>query len=397
MSISVMIVDDEENARLNIGAFLSEKGFELVLCDTLSKAREALQRGEADIVLLDVDLPDGYGPSLLFDIAQLPFQPLVIIITAFGDIDMAVDAMKKGAKDFLTKPIDFDRLEESIQRLVEMVKLRRELMHYRQLQKNHLKFVVGASDKFNQSLQEAKRAARVSVSVLITGETGSGKEVIAKYIHDEGSRAGKAFVALNCGAIQATVLESELFGYEPGAFTGAEKRKIGLMELADEGILFLDEIASMPLDIQVKLLRAIEDKAFYRVGGTKLIKVDVQLLAASNRDLQKMVDEGEFRQDLYYRLKVVDVNVPSLRERSEDIAELTGFFISKFNSQMGMNIQDISPLALNALISYQWPGNIRELSNAIERAMLFCDDAIIELSHLPSNISQKMKLLPPCL
>jgi transcriptional regulator with PAS, ATPase and Fis domain len=259
------------------------------------------------------------------------------------------------------------------------------------MQKSSLKFIVGASDGFNKALQEAKRAARVSVSVLITGETGTGKEVIAKFIHHEGPRSAKAFVPLNCAAIQATVLESELFGYEAGAFTGAERRKIGLMELADEGILFLDEIASMPLDIQVKLLRAIEDKSFYRVGGTKLVKIDVQLLAASNRDLRKMVDAGEFRQDLYYRLKVVDVDVPPLRERKEDIAELTGFFIRKFNSQMGMNILDISPMALNALIAYDWPGNIRELSNAIERAMLFCDEAIIELSHLPSDISKNLQ------
>jgi len=385
-----MIVDDEENARNNIGDFLSMKGYDLVLCETFSEAREGLLRAEADVVLLDVQLPDGYGPNLLYDIAQLPNRPPCIIITAYGDIEMAVDAMRNGALDFLTKPIEFERLEQSIQKAIEIVVLRRELDHLRKIHKEDLKFITGSAPGFRDVIQQANRTSKTSVSVLITGETGTGKEVVARYIYNQGTRKGKPFIAVNCSAIQQTVLESELFGYEAGAFTGAERRKIGFMELADGGILFLDEISSMLLDIQVKLLRAIEERAFYRVGGTKLVKVDVQILAASNRNLTKMVEEGQFRQDLYYRLKVVDIEIPPLRERAEDIPELVGFFIRKFNQQMGMNIIDISPLALDALKKYIWPGNIRELSNAIERAMLFCDDAVIDLVHLPSDVVKKV-------
>jgi transcriptional regulator with PAS, ATPase and Fis domain len=221
---------------------------------------------------------------------------------------------------------------------------------------------------------------------LITGETGTGKEVLANAIHKMGPRANKPFVAINCAAIQSTVLESELFGYEAGAFTGADKRKHGLMEVADGGVLFLDEIASMPVDMQAKLLRAIEEKAFRRVGGTNLIQVDVQILAASNRNLPNMIAEGRFREDLYYRLKVVDLHLPALRERKVDIPDLVGLFICKNNQRMGLNITDVTPRALAALTAHDWPGNIRELRNAVERAMLFCDEEAIDLAHLPSEL-----------
>jgi len=237
-------------------------------------------------------------------------------------------------------------------------------------------------------VNQAHRAAEASVSILITGETGTGKEVLAHFIQQNGPRANKPFIAVNCAAIQSTVLESELFGYEAGAFTDAQRKKPGLMEVADEGVLFLDEISSMPLDVQAKLLRAIEQKAFWRVGGTKLIKVDVQTLAASNRDLPKMIAEGQFREDLYYRLKVVDLHLPALRERKADIPELVGFLIRKINARLGMNVTNITPRAMQALMNYNWPGNIRELSNAIERALLFCDDDAIDLSHLPMDIAQ---------
>jgi transcriptional regulator with PAS, ATPase and Fis domain len=235
-------------------------------------------------------------------------------------------------------------------------------------------------------LTQAQRAAATSVSVLITGETGTGKEVLAQFIHKNGPRANKPFIAINCAAIQNTMLESELFGYEAGAFTGAERRKHGLMEVADGGVLFLDEIASMPMDIQAKLLRAIEERAFRRVGGTNLVKVDVQILAASNRNLMTMIQNGQFREDLYYRLKVVDLHIPPLRDRKVDIPELVGFFIRQNNPRLGMNVTNITPRALQVLIAYNWPGNIRELSNAIERAMLFCDGGTIDLEHLPIDV-----------
>ncbi len=388
MSYSVLIVDDEENARKNIGDFLTSKKYEVIEAENLKKAREAIQKGTGDVILLDVQLPDGYGPNLLQETANLAVRPPVIIITAFGDIQMAVEAMRNGAHDFLTKPVDLTNLEQSLQRACETVSLRRELAHLRKTQSENLGFVLGHNPLMQSVIEQAKRAANASVSVLITGETGTGKEVLARFIHSSGPRSGKPFIALNCAAIQNTMLESELFGYEAGAFTGAEKRKPGLMEVADNGILFLDEISSMPLDTQAKLLRVIEENAFRRVGGTTLIRVDVEVLAASNRDLKLMMKNGDFREDLYFRLKVVDLNLPSLRERKEDIPDLVGYFIRNFNMKLGKNILGISPKALQALKAYNWPGNIRELSNAMERAALFCDTESIELADLPLDISR---------
>lgn len=386
MSATILIVDDEENARLNIGSFLTSRGYEIIGAATLGEARASLQRGRADIVLLDVQLPDGYGPNLLEETAHLPMRPPIILITAYGDIEMAVDAMKSGAHDFLQKPIRLAELEKSIQRAQEIVAMRRELAHLRNARHEQLDFVIGKSPKMKSVLDQAQRAATASVSVLITGETGTGKEVLAGAIHRVGPRANKPFIAINCAAIQSTVLESELFGYEAGAFTGAEKRKLGLMEVADGGILFLDEISSMPLEMQAKLLRALEERAFRRVGGTNLIQVDVQILAASNRDLPKAIQEGKFREDLYYRLKVVDLHLPALRDRREDIPDLVGLFMRKNNQRMGLNITDVAPRAMEALTAHSWPGNIRELRNVVERAMLFCDDPCIDLSHLPPEI-----------
>jgi len=235
-------------------------------------------------------------------------------------------------------------------------------------------------------LNQAQRAATASVSVLITGETGTGKEVLAHALHQMGTRAGKPFIAVNCAALQSTMLETELFGHEAGAFTSADKRKPGLMEIADEGILFLDEISSMPVEMQAKLLRALEEGAIRRVGGTNMLRVDVQIIAASNRDLPSLIKAAEFREDLYYRLKVVDLHLPPLRERKQDIPELIGLFLRKNNPRMGLNISEVTPRAMQALMNHDWPGNIRELQNIIERAMLFCDDPAIDLPHLPREI-----------
>jgi DNA-binding NtrC family response regulator len=293
--------------------------------------------------------------------------------------------MKNGAFDFLLKPLSLALLEKSIERALDVVAMRRELIHLRQSRQDDLEFIVGSSPEMKSLVDAAKRAAEASVSVLITGETGTGKEVLARAIHKMSSRSNKPFMDINCAAIQSTVLESELFGYEAGAFTSAEKRKLGLMEVADGGVLFLDEISSMPLDMQAKLLRAIEDQAFRRVGGTNLIRVDVQVLAASNRPLKKLIEEGKFREDLYYRLKVLDLHIPPLRERKQDIPDLVGLFIRKNNQKMGMNVCDVEPRALEALMRHNWPGNIRELRNVIERAMIFCDEACLDLPHLSSE------------
>lgn len=389
MSFTVLIVDDEENARQNIELFLTAQGYEVIGAGTLGEARSALSRGTADIILLDVELPDGYGPSLLEETARMHLRPPIIIITAYGDIEMAVEAMKNGAHDFLEKPIQLAQLEKSIRRAGESVALRRELAHLRQVQRHEGDFIIGNSPAIQAVYDQAQRAATASVSVLITGETGTGKEVLARAVHQMGPRKDKPFIALNCAAIQPTVLESELFGYEAGAFTGAEKRKHGLMETADGGILFLDEISSMPPEMQAKLLRALEEHAFRRVGGTNLIHVDVQILAASNRDLPTLIEENKFRDDLYYRLKVVDLHLPPLRERQEDIPELVGLFIRKNNPRMGLNITDVTPRAMQALTHHHWPGNIRELRNTIERAMLFCDDEAIDLPHLPADMTPR--------
>lgn len=388
MSLTILIVDDEENARLNIGTFLSSRGYEVIGVSTLNEAREHLRRGSADLILLDVRLPDGYGPSLLEETLYLPLRPPIILITAYGDVDMAVEAMKNGAHDFIQKPIELTQLEKSILRAGELISMRRELAHLRAAQHKQLDFIVGKSPVMVTLLDHTQRAAAASVSVLITGETGTGKEVLARALHQMGPRAKKPFIDVSCPAIQSTVLEAELFGYEAGAFTSAEKRKLGLMEIADGGILFLDEIASTPLDIQAKLLRALEERSFRRVGGTNLIKVDVQVVAASNRNLPQMIARSEFRADLYYRLKVVDLHLPPLRQRKEDIPELIGLFIRQNNLRMGINITDITPHALKALMAYDWPGNIRELRNVIERAMLFSDDPAIDLSHLPPELAQ---------
>jgi two-component system response regulator AtoC len=383
MTATILIVDDEENALRNLDAFLAPKGFEILTATNLTEARAALQRGEPDIVLLDVQLPDGYGPDLLEESLHYPIRPPIILMTAYGEIEMAVEAMKNGAHDFLQKPIELTRLEQSINRANEIVAMRMELNHLRHSQQANLNFVVGNSPKMRNLVQAMQRASMTSVSILITGETGTGKEVMARAIHLGGPRANKPFVAINCAAIQSTMLESELFGYEAGAFTGAQKRKHGLMEVADEGVLFLDEISSMPIDMQAKLLRAIEERAFRRVGGTTLIKIDVQILAASNRNLHHLIEEGKFREDLYYRLKVVDLHLPPWRERKEDIPELVGLFVRENNARMGINIRDITPKALEAICAHDWPGNIRELRNVVERAMLFCDDEVIDLPHLP--------------
>jgi len=388
LNCSVLIVDDDKQARENISEYLKLSGYEIFEADSITEAKENISKNDPDIIVLDEQLPDGYGLDLLNALSKMPNRIPVIMITGYGNIEMAVEAMKIGAHDFLTKPIkNLESLERSIKRAAEIVQIRQELRHIRMNQQQANNFVIGQSKEFLLTIDQAFKAAKASVSVLITGETGTGKEVLAKFIHQSGPRADKPFIAINCAAIQPTVLESELFGYEAGAFTGAEKRKHGLMEIADSGILFLDEISSMPTDIQAKLLRAIEERSFRRVGGTASINVDVQIIAASNRDIKAMIADGKFREDLYYRLKVVDLHLIPLRERKKDIPELVGFFINKFNMQMGKNIVDVTPEALNMLINYPWPGNIRELSNVIQRAMLFCDGEKITLADLPLDIT----------
>lgn len=387
MTATILLVDDEKNARNNIGSYLESEGYEVLLAADLKTARKHLAAQEADIVLLDVQLPDGYGPDLLVETAQLANRPPIIMITAHGKIDMAVEAMKNGAHDFIQKPIKFERLEQSIKRAKDIVEMREELNHFRKTQRDSLESIVINSEIMRDVFAQAQRAAKSSTSILITGETGTGKEVLARAIHRMGPRSDKPFIDINCAAFQNTMLESELFGYEAGAFTGAQKRKRGLMEVADEGILFLDEISSMSSDMQAKVLRALEEQSFRRVGSTTSIHVDVQILTASNKILPELIEAGAFREDLYYRLKVINLEIPPLRDHPEDIPGLAGHFIKTNNPKMGLNIENMTPVALDLLKKYQWPGNIRELRNVIERAMIFCDEATIDVQHLPAELT----------
>jgi two-component system, NtrC family, response regulator AtoC len=387
MAITVLVVDDEKNFREEAMVFLTHSGFEVIGVPTMGELRKLVEQGIGDVILLDVMLPDGYGPNLLLELQENIFRPPVIIITAYPNLEMAVEAMKNGAQDFLSKPLDFSRMVLAVKRAEELVEMRRELLLSRQNRQAQMDFVAGKSSAMQQLLKDARRVAENSVSVIINGETGTGKEVLAHFIHQAGPRAKKQFVDVNSPGIQPTMIEAELFGAEPHAYTdAAAKRKTGLMEHADGGVLFFDEVAIMPMEMQVKLLRALEERSFRRLGGLQPVKVDVQLVAATNRDLSALIEAGSFRSDLFYRLHVVDLHVPPLRERKEDIPELVGFFVRRFNQEKGVRIMDVSPRAMAALVEYRWPGNIRELRNVLERAIIFCDDEVIDISHLPQDL-----------
>ncbi|KAA3647777.1 MAG: sigma-54-dependent Fis family transcriptional regulator [Chloroflexi bacterium] len=387
MSMTILIVDDEKNARKGLSEFLQPQGYEVIEAEKLAEAYEQLDQGNADIVLLDVKLPDGVGTSLLEETAHIPYRPPIIMITAYGEVDMAVKAMNDGAFYFLQKPINLEHLKALIEKASDKVKLFRQLAAIQRNQQQEANFIVGKSTAMQEALELAERAAEASASTLITGETGTGKEVIAQYMYSVGSRKNTIFLPIDCGVIQPTMLETELFGHEAGAFTSADKRKIGLMEAADGGILFLDEISSMPVEVQTKLLRALESQSFRRLGGTKEINVDVQVIAASNKNLPEMIEAGDFREDLYYRLNLMEIQMPSLAERKEDVPDLVGHFVNKFAPKYGKNITDVTPAALEAMTNYTYKGNIRDLRNVIERAVILCDDAAIDLPHLPRDMA----------
>ncbi len=388
MSTTILIVDDEDNFREGFDQYLTNKGYTVHSAANLTDARKILRSELIDIILLDVQIGKEYGPDFLDDINLTRPTPVTILLTAYGEVDMAVSAMKNGAFDFMSKPLNLAELEIRLKEAERIMQFRREMERYWTNADKKFEFVEGNNKRMQRVFQDAARAARAGVSVLINGETGSGKEIIAKYIHKNGSRASKPMVAVNCAAIAPTVLESELFGHEAGSFTGATGKTIGLFEQADGGILFLDEISSMSLEMQAKILRAIEEKEIRRVGGTKQIPVDVQIIAASNRDMKKMIEDKEFRDDLYYRLRVVDISIPPLRERSEDIPELVAFFVKTISREQGKNIQGVSPQVLKAFQKYSWPGNVRELRNAIERACIFCLTDTIELCDIDSEIAE---------
>ncbi len=390
MSIRILVVDDEVKARTYLSEILENQGYAVTAVATLNEAREVVQREQADVILLDVMLNGEYGPDLLKETRHLPEKPPIILVTAHGHIDMAVEAMKDGAHDFLTKPIDLNRLLQAVQTAAERVQMRRELAYYREQQWRDLPNMVSQNPVIQQLLDLGLRAAMAQTPILITGETGTGKSLLAMTIHMLGPRKNKPFIVQNCAGIPDTLMESELFGYEKGAFSGADRRKRGVIELADGGTLFLDEISAMPIGLQPKLLRFLDTYSFRPLGNDKVneVQVDVHIIAASNRNLKKMIAKGNFRGDLYHRLNVVELPMPPLRERREDIPSLVAYFLKKHGRQMGAEVQEVAPRALAALKAYSWPGNIRELENVIQRALLLCDGPMIDLTHLPPEVAR---------
>jgi two-component system response regulator AtoC len=389
MTASILVVDDQESIRHFISKNLEDEGYH-VSCASSGKEALAGIRGQApDLVLLDLRLPDLNGLEVLRRAKQEDKEQCVIIMTAFGDVDSAVRAMKYGAFDYVNKPINLDQLQLMVEKALESQTLRRELKHFRE-RRFSKDFIRGQSPLILRIYEMVDQVARSeSTSVLIEGESGTGKELIANLIHDQSARREKPFLDINCAAIPRELLESELFGHEKGAFTDAKAQKQGLLELADGGTVFLDEVGEMGLNIQVKLLRVLERMSFKRVGGTKDIEVSVRIISATNRDLEALVRKGQFREDLYYRLKVIPIRVPALRERREDIIPLAKHFMHEFNKAFGKSFSSISPEAEKMLLDYPWPGNIRELRNLFERTVLLEDGEAVEPGHLKLNTAER--------
>ncbi|NPA53847.1 MAG: sigma-54-dependent Fis family transcriptional regulator [Aquificae bacterium] len=377
----VLLIDDEENILKIIKKFLEDNSFIVSTAKTKEEALELLQRQNFDIVLSDYRLPDGTGMEILeFYRSREPVKPF-IMITAYGSIDGAVEAMRKGASHYIAKPIDFD----------DLLKI---LDFYSQKQKDFEEThefcgIIGKSKKIQQLFKDISIVSQSEATVLIEGECGTGKELVAKAIHNLSKRKDNPFVGINCSAIPLELFENELFGHEKGSFTGASSREIGKIELAGEGTLFLDEVGELQPLPQAKLLRVLQEREFYRLGGTKTIPVKCRIIAATNRDLEEMVEKGEFREDLFYRINVINLKIPPLRERKEDIPLLVEHFLQKFNKINYKNIIGVDDSVMEIFMDYDWPGNVRELENAIERAVVMCQHDIIKEEHLPPRILKK--------
>jgi len=387
MNATILLVEDDETAVGFMAPMLHDAGYDVVTATTLKGAHQVVDRGEADIIVLDVQLPDGYGPALLERISREQSHVPVIVVTGFGHIEMAVEAMKLGARDFIQKPVEMTRLLQAVNKAAESVALYRELMLLRNARNSDSTWIFGETPTMLRLKNAVGRVAPANSTVLILGESGTGKEGLAAMIHRLSPRVGKPYQPVNCSNVSDTLLESELFGYEAGSFTGATKKKDGLFLVADGGTLFLDEISTMKQELQARLLRVLEERTVRRLGGHAETKVDVRIVAATNRNLAEMVKAGTFREDLYHRLNVVELRLPPLRERKEDLPALVGLFIQKFNQEMGRNVQGVGPRVLDALKAYAWPGNIRQLRNAVERAMLFTDGDTLELGDFAPDIA----------
>lgn len=367
----ILVVDDEQPVREMLQVLLRDK-YMIVAARDGKSALEAIRSGPVDLVLLDVNLPDTDGIRLLEKIKEFDNEIGVVMLSASDSAQQAVASLRKGAYDYITKPFDDEDLLLTIKRYTDKLTLKSEVDYLKEelRNKNGYGEIISKSPKMRAIFDLIQKVSITSSSILITGESGTGKELVARAVQSIGSRKGKPFVAVNCGAVPAELMESELFGHERGAFTGAHTKKIGKFEYADGGTIFLDEVATLPMHLQIKLLRVLQEKSFERVGGNILIKVDIRVMAATNVDLEKEVRKGNFREDLYYRLKVVPIELPPLRERKEDIPLLIQHFLKKHGRKCNKFVPGISSDAINALVNYSWPGNIRELENLIERLVV---------------------------
>jgi len=388
---TILIVDDEKNYLVVLEALLGPEGYEVVTVDNAGDALRLIGESDLDLLITDIKMPGMTGMQLLEETKRIKRDLPVIMMTAYGTIEMAVEAMKKGACDYITKPFQNEELKLTIWKALKNYRLVKENRLLNEALSERYRFgnIIGKSKPMLRIYDLIVKVAQSRTSVLITGDSGTGKELIAKAIHYNSPRKDRPFISINCGALTETLLESELFGHEKGAFTGAVAMKKGRFELADGGTLFLDEVGEMPPPLQVKLLRVIQEMEFERVGGTKTIKVDVRILSASNRDIKEEVNKGIFREDLYYRLNVMQIEVPPLKERMEDLRLLMDHFIEKNRKDEGKGRIELSSEAWKIMYHYGWPGNIRELENIIERAVVLNSGGPIEVEDLPAEISGK--------
>ena len=383
--IRMLIAEDKEAMRRSLVRLFSEKGHDVIEAGSGAEALERFNEMEIDLVITDLQMGEIDGLQVLREVKKRAPQTPVLMVTAFGTVESAVEAMRQGAFDYLLKPFSLTEIEARVEKAIEQRRLLTENSYLRETLNRAVGRMIGRSDRMQQIYRLIEKVAPHPSPVLILGETGTGKEMVARGIHEMGPRKAGPFIAVNCGAIPENLLESELFGYEKGAFTGAAAQKKGRLELAEGGTLFLDEVGELPLPLQVKLLRFLQEREIQRVGGTKTIRVDVRLIAATNRDLKREIQEHRFREDLYYRIRVIEINLPPLRERHGDIPELTAYFLQKFSRELHKSLEML-PEALDLLTLYAWPGNVRELENVIERAGVLAEGEIIKAGDLPPEL-----------
>jgi two-component system response regulator PilR (NtrC family) len=387
----ILVVDDERSMREFLGIMLTKEGYRVTQCPDGETALRQAEQDIFDLVIMDIRMPKMDGITVLERLKEITPETIAIMITAFASTDTAVRAMKKGAYDYITKPFKIDEIKLIIHNALEKKALEKENILLKRLVETKYSFdeIIGQGPKMLALYELMEKIAPTKTNLLITGESGTGKELVAKAIHFNSPRKENGFVTLNCGAIPENLLESELFGHMKGAFTGAMYNKRGLFEVADGGSIFLDEIGELPLSMQVKLLRVIQDREFTRVGGTEQIKVDVRIISASNKDLEEAVREKKFREDLYYRLNVIQIKLPLLRERREDIPLLAEHFFKKYEQELGKDIREISPDAMKLLINYDYPGNVRELQNIIERGVALEIGNTLTVENLKSYMDEQ--------